>query len=215
MPDRYALLALSGCGDALTSTLSVLAHSSHSTVAVSDCPTGSAGAVATAMALLPGLRVVTGTGAFDAERLVAHASEVVAPAMDLSLASRIAAMQSDTPASRVVLRALLHGVPVRATLDEREFDVDQGASDGARRAVASILSKLRELGIGLSEPGSHSPPMLARAAAHGAGSSHPSQERFDLPSDLNEFIEYLEHRPCTIEPGKPCVECGACETRGF
>lgn len=86
------------------------------------------------------------------------------------------------------------------------------------RAVEGILGQLRELGVSVAES-QRAPavpaPVLSGAAVYGAGAVHPSQERFGLPSELNEFVEYLESRPCSIEPGKPCVDCGACETRGF
>jgi hypothetical protein len=138
--------------------------------------------------------------------------------MDLALASRVAAMQSDTPASRAVLRALLAGRPVEATLDEREFAVAPRAPAGARDALAEVLERLRRLGVAVADR-SEDPPSAARSlaasAAYGAGRAHPSQERFTFPEPLDEFVDYLESRPCSIETGKPCVGCGACEARGF
>jgi hypothetical protein len=53
------------------------------------------------------------------------------------------------------------------------------------------------------------------AVAAAAGAPHPSQERFTFAEPLDEFVEYLESRPCSIEAGKPCVNCGVCEARGF
>lgn len=214
LPARYTLLALSGEGSSLVPSLDRLLDAGE-TVAVADCPAGAAGALAAALARLPRLRVAAGEGAFDAGRLVAGADRVLAPSMDLALASRVAAMQSDTPASRAVLRALLAGVPVDASLDERDFAVAPGATEGARRALEEVVARLRSLGVAIGAA-----PRPARAAAAGlpppaGGGPHPSQERFHTPEPLDEFVEFLESRPCMIETGKPCVACGACEARGF
>src|SRR5262245_47669444 len=97
LPRRHVLVALSGAGAGLESDLDRIAGLGEAVVAVADCPTGTGGALATAMARVSGLRVVSGEAAFDADTLVAGAERVVAPSLDLSLASRVAAMQADTP----------------------------------------------------------------------------------------------------------------------
>lgn len=217
LPERYVLLTLSGDGPGLDAELSRLASSGGAVVAVADCPSGSAAALATALARIPHARAVTGEAAYDADRLVASAERVLAPAMDLALASRVGAMQADSPAARVILRALLGGVPVSATLDERAFAVSSRAPEGARDAVAELLARLRSLGVVVASR-TQDQIVVPRAAAASAGASartHPSVERFTFPEPLNEFVEYLESRPCSIEAGKPCIECGACEARGF
>jgi hypothetical protein len=207
MPARYTLLALSGEGRDLAGALDRAAAHGEAVV-VADCPAGAAGALATALAKLPRARVVSGETAYDAVTLVAGADSVVAPAMNLALASRVASMQADTPASAAVLRALLSGIRVEASLDDRDFAVAPGAPEGARRALDEIVARLGTLGIVLERP-----KTVAIAAA--SSGTHPSQERFELADPLNEFLDYLENRPCLIEQGKPCVGCGACETRGF
>jgi hypothetical protein len=200
---RYTVLALSGEGRGLDAALAALAEAACPVVAVADCAAGSAPALAAALARLRTVRALTGETAFDADALVAGADRVLAPAMDLALASRVAAMQTDTPAARAILRGLLAGVRVEASLADREFAVAASAPEGARRAVDDVLARLRELGVGIAEP-------APAAAAH-----HPSQERFGFLEPIGEFLEFLDARPCSIEAGKPCVSCGACESRGF
>jgi hypothetical protein len=215
LPPRYLLVALSGCGAGLEHELDRAAAHGTPIVAIADCPTGSSAALAAAMARLPGLIVVSGEGAYDTERLVAGAERAVAPSLDLALASRVASMQTDTPASRALLRALLAGVPVEASLDGREFAVSSDAPAGARAAVEGLVSRVRALGVHVT--GSTAAP-ASRAVAAGvaaAAASHPSQERFAPAEPLDEFVEFLETRPCSIEVGKPCVSCGVCEARGF
>jgi hypothetical protein len=211
VPGRYTVLALSGEGRGLDAALEALAASGEPAVAVADCATSSTGAIATALARVRSLRALTGEASYDAVALVAGAVRVLAPAMDLALASRVASMQADTPAARTILRALLAGVRVDATLAEREFAVSASAPDGARRALDDVVARLRDLGVHVSDG---APKAVAARAGVPAG-PHPSQERFGFPEPLGEFVEFLEGRPCSIETDKPCVGCGACEARGF
>ena len=53
---------------------------------------------------------------------------------------------------------------------------------------------------------------VTATVATGAG---VSGETFTFAEPVSEFVEYLESRPCSIEVGKPCVNCGVCEARGF
>lgn len=215
LPTRYVLVALSGSGGALDADLGRLASQPRPVVAVADCETAGASAVAAALARVPSLTVVSGESAYDAVALVSGAERVVTPSLDLALASRVASMRPDTPAAKVVVRALLAGVPVEASLDASDFAVAPEAPAGAREALEGIVGRLRELGVdvGRTEPA----PLAARAsaAAYGAGKAHASQERFGFPKPLGELVEFLENRPCSIESGKPCVDCGVCEARGF
>ena len=235
LPPRYVLLVLSGSGGGLGEAISRLAEARDPVVAVLDCPTASAGALAAARSRIPSLLALSGEEASGTDTLISRADRLVAPALDLALASRVAALQADTPGSRAILRALFRGVPVEATLDEREFQVSERAPAGARRAVSQIEARLSELGLALAPgpgtgtfaaangPRSRTPGSGAFAtggsgspsSVYGAGRPHPSQERFGFPESVNEFVEFLERRACIIEPDKPCVNCGACETRGF
>ena len=217
LPAKYTLLALSGEGAGLGAEIARLAASAEPVVAVADCPAGAAGALATTLARLPRVKAVSGEEAFDTGRVVLGAERVVAPSMDLALASRVAAMQADTPASRAVLRALLHGVPVEASLDERDFLASPLAPAGIRQALEDVVGRLRQLGVVVhGRPAQHEAPApRASAAAYGAGHSHPSQERFAVPEAVGEIVEFLENRPCSMETDKPCVNCGVCDSRGF
>lgn len=206
----YTLLALSGGGGELTGALDALASAGGRVVAVADCPTGTAGPMAEALARLRGLEALTGEAAYDADAAVAGAERVLAPAMDLALASRVASMQADTPASRAILRALLAGISVEATLDDRAFAVSRRAAEGARRALSDIVDRLGALGVRI-DASSH----VAAAPRAAAAASHPSRERFSFAEPVGEFVEFLQNVPCSIEPDKPCVGCGVCEARGF
>jgi hypothetical protein len=223
LPERFDLLVLSGSGDALGAFLATRATSRSPVVAIADCPGAAADALATARARIPSMTVLPAE-ALDADAVVARAERVAAPAMDLALASRVASLQNDTPGSRLLLRALFRGVPVEATLDEHEFHVSSSAPEGARRAVEQVETRLRALGLsvsrtgatlfraaGVSAPHSNEPPPVRAANQR----PHPSQDRFELPRSVDEFVDFLEKKGCSIEPGKPCIDCGACETRGF
>jgi hypothetical protein len=226
-PERCSLLVLSGNGETLDSVLARLAAEQSTIVAVADCHSAAASALAAARARIPSI-VVMSDDSFDVDALVARAERVIAPAMDLALASRVAALQADTPGSRVLLRALFRGLPVEVTLAEREFHVSERAPDGARRAVEQIEARLRSLGLTIVR--SEYVPQRAAARAASAFSNspiespvsratsarpHPSQDRFELPRSVDEFVDFLEQKGCSIEPGKPCIDCGACEARGF
>src|SRR5690242_1135809 len=85
LPQRYVLVALSGEGAELDEELARLAGEGGEVVVVSDCPAGSAGALGTALARLPAARAIAGEAAYEADALVARASRVLAPSMDLAL----------------------------------------------------------------------------------------------------------------------------------
>lgn len=214
----YVLVVLSGEPQAGDDLLAGLERIDGGALALPDRPS-SAATVAGAKALAPALSIAA-DGVTDVDGLVGRASRVVAPAMDLALASRVASLQADTPGARAILRALFGGTRVEASLDVHDFDVSERAPEGTRRAVASVESRLRELGIELrrAERAGGSPEIphhITPSGAYGAGWAHPSQDRFTLPASVNEFVDFLERKGCSIEPGKPCVDCGACETRGF
>jgi hypothetical protein len=210
---RTVLLALSADGVVLERELSRLSTSSEPLVAVTDSAAGASPALASALARLPRLAGMSQADAADVERLISSASRVLAPAMSLTLASRVAALQSDTPASRVILRAAMRGIPVEATLNDSDFALSDQAPAGARRAVESIVVQLRELGIAVETP---RPPAVARAAAAASSfAAHPSVDRFAGREPLSDFVDSLASQPCSIEPGQPCVDCGVCEMRGF
>jgi hypothetical protein len=206
------LLVLSG-ESGLAPALSRLADAQEPVVALPDCP-AAAGALQAARQAIPSLRAEEGSDPAAARSLLDRADRIVAPSLDLTLASRVAAMHAESPGSRVILGALLRGIPVEATLDERDFAVSPRAHAGARRAIGEIERRLRDLGIALT-PAAEPDHQPLSPTALGAGRPHPSQERFELPGSLDEFVDFLESKACVIEPGKPCVRCGACETRGF
>lgn len=46
--------------------------------------------------------------------------------------------------------------------------------------------------------------------------AHPSQERLSADSQfLSELLDFLNPKPCIMEPGRPCDQCDLCNTRGF
>lgn len=211
---RSVFVALSSDGAALDIELTQLSLSGESLLAVVDSTDRSTPALASAMARLPRLVAVQEMAVHELDAQSSTADRVVVPAMSLALASRVASLQSDTPAARVILRAALHGVPVTATLNEDDFALSDQAPSGARRAVEGVLERLRDLGIHVGSP---RPVAMARTAAAGATSStlHPSVDRFAGREPLRDFVDSLASKPCSIEPGQPCVDCGVCEMRGF
>ncbi len=210
---RAVLLALSADGVVLERELAGLSTTNEAMVAVTDCADGASPALACALARLPRLAGASPSELTDVEQMISRASRVVAPAMSLALASRVAALQSDTPTARVILRAALRGIPVEATLNDSDFTLSDQAPAGARRAVESVIGRLRELGIAVETPRT---PAVARAAAAASPlSAHPSADRFAGREPLSDFVDSLASQPCSIEPGQPCVDCGVCEMRGF
>ncbi|MBK6313317.1 MAG: hypothetical protein IPF53_03115 [Blastocatellia bacterium] len=209
---RSVLLALSGDGAALDRELADLAQTGESLVAVSD-GTNSATALAGAQARLPRLAVAADLDDRDLEAALSAAERVVAPAMSLALASRVASLQTDTPASRVILRAALRGIPVSASLNEQDFAISDLAPAGMHRALDGVLERLRDLGVRVE---GHRPPTAARSVATASSvGPHPSADRFAAREPLRDFVDSLASQPCSMEPGQPCVECGVCEMRGF
>ncbi len=205
---RYAVLAVSNDGPALARTAEELAQHRAPCVVVADCPTAAAGAIATIRARHTEARILDGEAAFDVDATLNGADRVLAPSMSLALASRVASLQPDFPAASVIVRALLHGVPVEASLDDRDFAASEHAVPGARRAVQAIAARLVELGISLPRPNVAVDHSSAR-------DGHPSRDRYAISAPLDEFIDFLESRTCTIDGSSKCNGCGACEMRGF
>jgi hypothetical protein len=222
VPERFVLLVLSGASTSLDGALVQLARSQDRVVAMMDCPTASADALAAARTRIASAMVLT-EPLGDVETIVAKADRLVAPSMDLALSSRVASLQSDSPGARAILRALFRGIAVEASLDEREFRISDRASEGARRALEQVASRLRELGVNLTKPAPFvSTPLSVGSRSFAQNSAvsttvgrHPSQDRFELPRSVDEFVDFLEQKGCSLEPGKPCIDCGACEARGF
>lgn len=208
---RSVLLALSGDGAALDRELADLAQTGESLVAVSD-GTHASTALAGAQARLPRLAVATDLDDRDLEAALSAVERVVAPAMSLALASRVASLQTDTPASRVILRAALRGIPVTASLNEQDFAISDLAPAGMHRALDGVLARLRDLGVRIEGRRAASPRAVAAASSVGP---HPSADRFAAREPLRDFVDSLASQPCSMEPGQPCVECGVCEMRGF
>lgn len=207
------VLVLSGAGPALDRELAAVGPSDSRLVAVADSPSGGSPGLGCALARLANLTVSNDAGTEAGDELLARAERVLAPAMSLALASRVASLQADTPSSRVILRAVLRGIPVEASVDAADFHVSAEAPSGIRRAVHDVLERLRGLGIRVSSPPEGT---VARARAAGASAGfHPSSDRFVCDEPLADVVDELASHPCSIEPGKPCVECGVCEMRGF
>jgi len=207
------MLALSADGEALGRTLIDLSRSGAAIQAVIDSSDETSPALASALTRLPQLEsVTTGNGA-GLEALLAGVDRVVAPSMSLALASRVASLQADTPAAHAILRSVLNGVPVEASLHEPDFVMSEQAPAGAKRAVDGVLSRLRELGVVIGAV--ERLPLVRAAAAGVASGAHASAERFAGSEPLSDFVDSLAGKPCSIEAGQPCVDCGVCEMRGF
>jgi hypothetical protein len=48
--------------------------------------------------------------------------------------------------------------------------------------------------------------------------SHPSRQQFNIKeatTSINEMLEFVESKLCSIEKNKPCDQCGLCRSLGF
>lgn len=76
------------------------------------------------------------------------------------------------------------------------------------REIQSAVGKLeRQLQSLAPHQHTHTLPVIA--------GTHPSQELFNVPEEVTEFVDYLETKQCVLEPGKPCCGRGECRSRGF
>jgi hypothetical protein len=158
---------------------------------------------------------------------------LVAPSLDL--ASKISLLQTDCPTANLVISALLARKRVIAVIEgmlagrpAADSLAADSPSTGIFRAVDELRAKLSGLGIELitaAEMGRtpEAPPMPVSAvrSAHlpvinpQPTSQHPSRERIHVTDALNEFIDFLQTKQCTMEKGKPCDNCDICNTLGF
>ena len=76
-----------------------------------------------------------------------------------------------------------------------------------QNAVGQLERKIQNLA---QHQSSHSLPVIG-----GSQPVHPSQELFDIPEEVTEFVDYLETKQCVLDPGKPCIGRGECRSRGF
>src|ERR1043166_9539821 len=105
LPRSIVLLFLPGEAPTPEAVLGRLAEAESPIVAVPDCASASARALAASRARLSSL-VVLAEGS-DLDAALDRATRIVAPSLDLALASRVAALQTDTLGARAVVRGLL------------------------------------------------------------------------------------------------------------
>jgi hypothetical protein len=92
---------------------------------------------------------------------------------------------------------------------------DQEIED-LRRILEALLAKLDGKPRGRTEPLPDEPKTSATAKISAAAqehseASHPGLERFPLAETPQPSVP----RTCFIEPGRTCVNSGACEMRGY
>jgi hypothetical protein len=165
-----------------------------------------------------------------ADQQLASCSKVVLVAPSLDLASKITLLQTDCPAADLIIRALLAGKRVVA-VTEGMLACRTGENlppAGIYRAVEDLRAKLADLGIEMipaAEMGrtreTLSMPAPAARSIHlpilnsQSTSQHPSRERVHVTDALNEFVDFLQTKQCTMEKNKPCDHCDICNTLGF
>jgi hypothetical protein len=164
---------------------------------------------------------------------------LVAPSLDL--AAKIALLQTDSALADLVVRALYADKRVIAVMAGMLAPPPDKHS-GIFRAIAELREKLAGLGIEMvavealssaltAQTTTRKSPVAAPPAAQSQPSQplssrlpvlnavpfsqHPSQERIHLNDTLNEFVEFLQTKQCTMEKGKPCDQCDICNTLGF
>lgn len=166
--------------------------------------------------------VVTASGIPEKVR---NLSCLYIPGLPWQIAARVVSLAADGGPAELITQALLSGVNVIACKDSLESlaaSSPQGAS-GLRAALKELESKLTGLGVELLSwndlaarlagqtrlaPATPSQSRLAENA-------HPSSQTFNEPEEISEFVEFLEHKPCNLEPGKPCVGSARCRALGF
>jgi hypothetical protein len=148
---------------------------------------------------------------------------LVAPSLDI--ASKIALLQTDNSIVDLIVRALYTGKRIVAIVEgmlAASKDRPDSASLGLISAVEELRNKLALLGIEISQDpnilnqaksisnvkNSHHLPVLQHTS-----STHPSRERFQEP--LNEFLDFIQVKQCTMEKNKPCDQCDICNSLGF
>jgi hypothetical protein len=164
----------------------------------------------------------------EAEEPLRACKTVVIVAPSLDLASKITLLQTDCPTANFIIRALLANKRVVAVIEG--MLAGRPPSDtplsGIYRAVEDLRTKMAGLGIQLipaSEMGRipeepvmqvfKSIPLPVLGPQH--ASQHPSRQRIEVADSVNEFIDFLQTKQCTMEKGKPCDQCDICTTLGF
>jgi hypothetical protein len=184
-----------------------------------------------ARAAYPGAVAVTSPStSSNTESSLAACATVVLVAPSLDLASKITLLQTDCPTANLVIRALLAGKRVIALTEGMLACTTQSAhpASGIFRAVHELRDKLIDLGIELvsaDEPGNRPGSSVFSTSAERPArlpvlnpqsvAQHPSQQQVHVGEALNEFIDFLQTRECTMEKGKPCDKCDICNTLGF
>lgn len=141
------------------------------------------------------------------------------------IATQVVSLNADGGPAELIAQALLSGTKVIACVESLRSLVAGNTQNapGLRAALTDLESKLAGLGIELlgwaaflaREAGEAIPVLAARPPMPIEEIEHPSSRTFNEPDEIREFVEFLEHKPCCLEPGKPCVGSARCRTLGF
>ena len=183
--------------------------------------------------IIPAISSAQQSQALQSELSSCPAIILIAPSLDL--ASKITLLQTDCPTASLIIRALFANKRVIAVMEgPLSAAANLHLRPGLLRVLEELRGKLADMGVefislpelprALNAPvGSQAPARSATALPilkinASAASQHPSQQRINAPnalSELSEFVEFLQHKPCTMEKGKPCDQCDICNTLGF
>lgn len=173
------------------------------------------------------------------DNLLASSSVLVIAPLSLDLSSKIAHLQTDCATASLIIRALFDNKRVVAITEGMLNPTNyNNLRPGLARTVSELRNRLSDMGIiflsltelksNLYQPVSELPEIPPKKfeqkeRAHISLpvikdlpiSQHPTQQRLNINSSLNEFVEFLQSQPCHMEKDKPCDQCDICNTLGF
>ena len=92
---------------------------------------------------------------------------------------------------------------------------EKGETDETSVILSTVLTKLDDLSNRLGKIENHLGNSQDTVFANNH-SSHPSQQKFEIPEVVEVFLPGTKIKACTFEPnGKPCDNCALCNTHGF
>ena len=92
---------------------------------------------------------------------------------------------------------------------------EKSETDETKAILSTVLTKLDDLSNRIGKIENHLGNAQDTLLANNH-SSHPSQQKFEIPEVFEVFLPGTKIKACTFEPnGKPCDNCAFCNTRGF
>lgn len=157
--------------------------------------------------------------------LLRGATRLCVPDLPWQVASRVTSLTADGGAAELITQALLSGVKVTVCPESLRKLVAGNTQNtpALRAALKGLETKLVALGMELADwkvflahaAGHPIPAVVSSSPLPIMETEHPSSQTFSEPEEIREFVEFLEQKPCCLEPGKPCIGSARCRTLGF